>query len=822
MTRMRRSPNRPMQARVRRGCQAARTERNMGTLLPVRLTAWIFAALLALLALLAGAGDAWAARWLIEPGQEALLLAMLGGGAELPGGCRIEGASVEKTVVVARYTCAAGPVRIELHHPSDAPPSAPRTGAFALVVPPGNEVPPAFLDALGARIRDREGAFRWTATGRAFGHSLEDAGVSRDARLRGLALGGAAALAFVLVFAVAVRLAPRLAPRPAAPPADRGRALLHALAAATLAFVLLDAAVPAPPVHPDTTRDFLMAADCLAGLPCDHGPPTSLGVLVQGALWTRFLALSGALGLGIAAVQRVLFALHAISAGLVLAALRRRVSPALAAWTAGAWVVLGAVVVGAPLLWNPSLAPLPLALFYLALVALVERGSLAYAAAAGGLVALAMDCHVVFAALVPVLLTAAGGCARRPAAAAGAALSTLAAVLLLDSRAAWVVNARAFASTGAAVPLAAVLVLAVVAGAVARPRLHATPPTARAAVFLATAAVLPVGATVLLHAVAGASGPARYFAPALPALALLSALVPVSAARSLARSLRAGEARLGVALGAVAVVASFRALSAGTGDADWSMTEAHALAAPLYGRVASYPALRAHLETRSQSLVTAMSLFDPHPARAATGDAGDDLLLFKAPKGRAPPPGPWVATVDLGRSVALVGAVRPFLDRTRIRACYAPLEAAGTEGGCVDTGLGADAAAGQETAEERAYPVLAAAREAFPRALLQQFGGVHESFAVRLAPVAGPAHRIELLAGQGGWTIEAVIGPPFRGALPAAHVLVEGVATEGTLVLGRSTPAGKEEPDRYWPPPVAEIAESDVALEEALEKGWLR
>ena len=390
--------------------------------------------------MLAIAGDAWAGRWIIEPGQEALLLAMLGGSAELPGGCHLAGASVEKSLVVARYACAVGPVRIELHHPSDAPPAAPRTASFAVVAPPGERAPAELIDALAERLRGREGAFHWTADERASGHSLEEAGVSRVARIRGLVGGGAAAIAFVIVFALAVRLGARLAARVGTPPADcapRRTALLPAIAAAALAFALLLAAVPAPPVHPDTTRDFLMAADCLAGLPWDCGPPTSLGVIVQGALWTRFLALSGALGLGVGAVRAAVFALHAISAGVVLAAARRRVSPAMAAWTAAAWVVVGAFVAGAPLLWNPSLSPLPLALFYVALLGLVERGALAFAAAAGGLLALAMDCHVLFAALVPVLLAAAGGCARRPAPAVAAALSTLVAVLFLDARAAW-------------------------------------------------------------------------------------------------------------------------------------------------------------------------------------------------------------------------------------------------------------------------------------------------------------------------------------------------------------------------------------------------
>ena len=107
----------------------------------------------ALVARLAIAGEAWAGPWNIDPGQEALLLARLGGSEELPGGCHLSGASVEKALVVARYTCAAGPVRVELHHPSDAPPAAPRTASFALVAPPGEPAPPALIDAIAARLR---------------------------------------------------------------------------------------------------------------------------------------------------------------------------------------------------------------------------------------------------------------------------------------------------------------------------------------------------------------------------------------------------------------------------------------------------------------------------------------------------------------------------------------------------------------------------------------------------------------------------------------------------------------------------------------------
>lgn len=91
----------------------------------------------------------------IAPGNEPLLGEMLGG--SLPGGCALTGASIERTRVVARYACAAGPASLTLQHPNDpaTPADAHRTAAFA-VSGPGE-----LRDAVAAQIRAREAAFRW-------------------------------------------------------------------------------------------------------------------------------------------------------------------------------------------------------------------------------------------------------------------------------------------------------------------------------------------------------------------------------------------------------------------------------------------------------------------------------------------------------------------------------------------------------------------------------------------------------------------------------------------------------------------------------------
>ena len=98
----------------------------------------------------------------IPPGQEDLLLAMLGRKATLPGGCKLTGGQVAYAVVRATYGCPGGEVVLELLHPSKGPPEAIRTARFAITVQSGS--PPAGLtDAVAGLVRSREAAFRWDA-----------------------------------------------------------------------------------------------------------------------------------------------------------------------------------------------------------------------------------------------------------------------------------------------------------------------------------------------------------------------------------------------------------------------------------------------------------------------------------------------------------------------------------------------------------------------------------------------------------------------------------------------------------------------------------
>jgi hypothetical protein len=756
---------------------------------------------------------------------------MLGGSDGPVGGCAFEGASVERTFVVARYACKDGPRRVELRHPDDARPDAPRTASFAVVVPQGEDVPPAWVNALATRVRSHEDAFRWTAEELAAPEAPSTPFAS-VARHDGSAAGGrsrtgsfarvASSIAGCLIFfALAVRFATRSTRWPRGAPALPSRATFPALAFGLMAFVLLALRVPATPVHPDTTRDFLLAADCLAGAPCGRGAHTSMGFLVQGALWIRTLAFARWLGLDPSGVQTFVLAALAASGSVGLAVTRRWFSMTTSLLTAAAWVAFGAIVAGLPRLWNPSLAPLPFALFTLSLLLLVERGALVYAVAAAGTLALAVDCHVVFAVLAPVLVAAVAASARRPAGSMAAAVATFGGLLFVDSRLTWSMNLHALTAAGLTAPVAGLLFVAATAGWLARRRMLGAPPAAREAIFLGSMTVLGAGAALTLGAFSEAGWYARYLAPGLPGAALGVALVVACLAHGVAKAVHVGPSRVHSLLAVAALVGGWSLFTARVAPAGWTMRDAETVARVVYGRVATYPAVRARVATRSTALLSAMALFEPAAGSRpvpSPADGDDELLLLRAPKARPVPDGPWAATVDLdGQGFALVGTVHPFVDRGRVRACYAPLDASRGDGGCVETGYA------REGLEERAYPELAGLRDAFPPRLLEGFGALHETFALRLVQAPGAAPTIALLTDAGDpWLIEDVRGIGFHGSLPATRVGLEGGAGEGTLVLGRRTAAGQDLSDAYWPPAIIEVPAADGALLAAMEAGWIR
>ena len=96
----------------------------------------------------------------IPPGQEELLVEMLGRSAALPDGCALSEGIADRATVKARYACELGEVELRLTHPGRAAEGATRTEQFALVVHSGSATP-ALTSAVAARVRARESEFEW-------------------------------------------------------------------------------------------------------------------------------------------------------------------------------------------------------------------------------------------------------------------------------------------------------------------------------------------------------------------------------------------------------------------------------------------------------------------------------------------------------------------------------------------------------------------------------------------------------------------------------------------------------------------------------------
>lgn len=92
-------------------------------------------------------------------GQDEFLASMLGIREVLPGECRFSGGNAEGPSLRATYDCSTGSVTIVFRHPA-ATEGGRRTEKFAFEVTEGT-APEGLLDALEARVREREAKFEW-------------------------------------------------------------------------------------------------------------------------------------------------------------------------------------------------------------------------------------------------------------------------------------------------------------------------------------------------------------------------------------------------------------------------------------------------------------------------------------------------------------------------------------------------------------------------------------------------------------------------------------------------------------------------------------
>jgi hypothetical protein len=480
-------------------------------------------------------------------------------------------------------------------------------------------------------------------------------------------------------------------PRPVGP-LDLALALLLAAAAFAVAAALRRDA----PLELDTAADLLRAQQCVHGGACPRvGPPTSLPGFLQGALWIRFLAAALAAGLGAVGTQLLVLALQALGAAVTYLSVRR-FAPVGAALLAGGFFACEApALVNYPTLWNPSLLPLPLAVFFLATLAIADGAGTAAAALAALALGLCVDLHVLCAILGPFLLFVVVAWSRRPPLTAALALPALVAPLAAFSDEAWRHNAAFALDSGAGLAIVATLFGAAAAAILLRRRLRALPP-ARALALLSTGACMYLcGALELLARLVGHRISTYYFAPALPALACVSAAVAVAVAALPARLPRLGRPfavrpeLLGAAFLALAVAeqgreqatARERARTPSVSYPEWTLAEVEALAGGLLARGIGYEALYQQLRgPYAYSLLAGLGAYLPVETGEPREGVGEVLVLKAHPAELPDPLPPGFERLDLGDGqVAVLRRRRPSLHRLPpiARRSRAPLRRGG-------------------------------------------------------------------------------------------------------------------------------------------------
>jgi hypothetical protein len=100
----------------------------------------------------------------IPPGQEKLLLEMLGNKAWLPEGCKLADGQVKYTVVEVTYRCPFGETVLEFTHVGEVESPDAQTDNFDIKVKKGT-APVNLADVVANYIRSQEDEFEWTWPG---------------------------------------------------------------------------------------------------------------------------------------------------------------------------------------------------------------------------------------------------------------------------------------------------------------------------------------------------------------------------------------------------------------------------------------------------------------------------------------------------------------------------------------------------------------------------------------------------------------------------------------------------------------------------------
>ncbi len=577
-------------------------------------------------------------------------------------------------------------------------------------------------------------------------------------------------------------------------------------------FLLLDLVIDTPALHADTARDLLTARDCVdVGRCAMAGPTSSFGGVIQGALWIHFLEMSRAAGLGLRGIRAGVLALTSASSVLIAFTPRR-----LCRWNGGpaAWAIMLAASAGTielPILWNPSALPLPIALFHVALLACAATGSVPAAGAVGVALSLSIDAHLVSAAWTPFAVVVVVATAVRPFLAMSALSVLLVGTSLLSSFGAVRDDVALLGAVCLYGPV--VLVVALGLGWTIRRRMRAVAPASRVRAVLVAACTYFVLCAIGMCVAKGHALAPRYFAPIVPAAAILGSGAAVGWRAVGGRRGAVGNAAVVFVVGVAG--AALTLLHSPASRPSWTAEDAESLAGSLSSRGWTFAALHGHLRgPQANELLAGLAPFLPAPDGAPLAPAQDDLLLFKVSgtRARASDAEKWIVADLPGNAVAVGRRAASWLDVGWLEVCAG---FSGSDARCMRTSLdGGDPDRGEKgTVSQRAYPELANARSKLlsdGRSLSRAFRWTVE---VRLRPnPEGPAHVLTLADPEPLWRIERIDGALYQGLLPGREVVLESVPTEGRILFGVDVSADDAGRFRPWLPSFVETAAGEEAL----------
>lgn len=566
------------------------------------------------------------------------------------------------------------------------------------------------------------------------------------------------------------------------------------------------------PVNPDTARDLLQAVACVNGNAelCLRGPHTSMYGLYQGSLWVRFLAMMHVWQIPPSQANFIVLGLISLGAG-VTAISALRCAGRIAAILAGVvFVALALPVIEYPLFWNPSLLPLPLAVFVWALLEHLRIGQTRTVIIAAFSLALCADLHVVCVAFLPLLAVVTVLNARRPAVAAVLVFVSFGLPLFLLSPLTWTINLVVFERSAVSWVAAFASPLICTAGILLRPRWLGLSSGIRMIVVL-----LCMLSWVAAPVIVGRSD-MRYLAPVLPAIAIGPAWLLAAGASRLMLVLRSSLSAPTLVRGRLFGFAVLALLASrvdyerpmdGGAHGEWIHSDVERTVEMLgkngYGGLSSFIQVQG---LAYNALASAAAL-----GHQAESQPHEDVLIVRASAEEIPEdvPDEWKIVELQRQQVAILRPLKSMLRRDVIDACF------------VSDAIALSPECHQATYENEpkngGYPPIRVSPRLIDSRLLTPANEVRVELSLVLnTNEVKNAHVLTLIDWQDDWRIESIDGVEFEGTLPSRKVVVFAGTGIGTLKLVHSN-AGRLTHSPYWPPVLVETLIDEVKLQSLLE-----